>query len=276
MSAIITAPFRIRMAKNFVDKYAPVSSADNLYLCVGGSTPWTNELQPPAPVNSETERQAFWADILGAHLISKTDIVPVVPRIDWTVNTEYFTYDPTSQTPWATNFYVMNSQFYVYSVETKAAAGTLSTVEPTGTGINSIVDTGDGYTWRFLYDLSTYDQTNLLSANWLPVNYGAMLKETTLQQQSGDVNAVDRLFAKYVMLRAKLLDTDISTAITYRKISIIESPQLAAGGQATATNYVNPSVEFAANSGTMLYLENIPPVSRKTGQFEEIKIIIEF
>jgi len=270
-SAIVHDSLRVVDATNFVDKYDSTPSiSDYLYLGISGTTAWTDEINPPAPTTKLDEKTSFWTELIGLHRIQITDIAPAIPRINWTSGTEYFVLDTSLDNPWVQETYVLASNNYVYRCASKPAPGATVTTEPNGTGQG--VDYGDGYTWDFMYDLSSYDQTNLLTSSWLPVNWQE--KQSTLQASNGDVDAVNSLNAKYVVVRAKILDTDLPTGVTYRKLALIENPLDNLGGACTNNNYL--PAELTSNSGNLVYMEHRPPITRNSGQFEEIKIIIEF
>ena len=104
-----------------------------------------------------------------------SDTVQVVRRIDWvspeqTTGGLGFTYDmyrhdySPSKTAasgatklYDSDFYVVNSQYQVYKCIYNGTSpsdpnGKPSTVEPTGTS-TSIVTTGDGYRWKYMYTI---------------------------------------------------------------------------------------------------------------------------
>ena len=64
-------------------------------------------------------------------------------------------------------FYVLNSANNVYKVLDNNG-NAQSTVEPTGTS-TSILTTGDGYKWKFMYSLSASQQVNFLSTDFMAV-----------------------------------------------------------------------------------------------------------
>jgi len=275
MAAILSYSNKLAQAKAFIDNH---KSTNVLYYGIGHSVPWTNETNPPAPVASIFEEKTVFGDLLGAHLVNTKDIVPVVPRKDWTINTEYFLKDDTIANTHSIDFYILTSNNEVYLCNSKTSAGTLSTVEPTGTGVGGIVDTGDGYTWKFLYDINAYDAANLMNTTWMPVNYSDHI--STLQTSSGDTNAIRTLDANAVLVYTKIGDLDLPSGITYRQVSIIENPLEANSNPATAPNYSQPAdptnPDWLTDSGSILYIDNRPPITRNIGQNEEFFTVLEF
>jgi len=279
MPAIITKSNKTNQAVHFVDFY---KTSNVLYYGIGRSTPWTNEVNPPAALVATSEETAAYDALEGAHKVDPKDIVPVVPRKTWTVGTEYVTKDLAIANTQATNFYVVTSNAEVYMCESKDLTGStyanppLSVNEPTGTGI---VNTSDGYTWKFLYDLSIYDSSTLLSTNWLPVNYADHI--STLQTSSGDIHAAKTLDCNACLVRGSISDIALNTNITYRQVTIISNP-LASDGVtlASAVDYTKPVdptfPEWTLYSGDILYIDNRSPITRTFGQNEEMYTVIEF
>jgi len=276
MPSILLPSLSVTAANKFVDVRAH-GAGEHTYLSIGQQTAWANDLNPPMPSHSVNSQQAVWANMIGAHQVVQTDISHVVPRIDWAVGTEYFVKDPTLDNPWAQETYVLTPAMNVYRVASKDVSGTtyanppLSQTTPTGLGAG--IDTADGYTWDFLYDLSGYDSTVLLNSIWMPVNYGSRLSVN--QQASGDIDAIYTLEAKFVQIRVRLIDSDFPVGIEYRQLALIENPLLlATTNKATGTNQLVSTLE--PNSGKLIYIENRSPIIRATGQVEDINILVEF
>ena len=68
-------------------------------------------------------------------------------------------------------FYVLTTDRNVYKCLDNDG-NTASTVEPTGTG-TSIITTGDGYKWKYMYTLSAAQQSNFLSTDFMAVTENA-------------------------------------------------------------------------------------------------------
>jgi hypothetical protein len=66
---------------------------------------------------------------------------------------------------WDATFVVMNSSYAVYKcIENDGA--TASTTEPTSTS-NSIVETADGYRWKYMYSLTSAETLNFMSTDFI-------------------------------------------------------------------------------------------------------------
>ncbi len=288
MPAIIRYPFRSDNAYEYFVRYGNNATTEHVYIAIGKTTPWANELTPPAPLDSENDEIQTWNDMIAAKLVQTNDITLAAPRVDWVSGTEYFTVDPALEDPFINPCYVINSQNQIFlCVGKTATAGTPSTVEPTFTPTATSakpvdITTADGYTWRFLYDLSFYDAANLMNSVWMPVP--AAHKATTNQTQYGFLDAYKILRARWVMFRTRFLDTDLPTTLSYRQISLVHNPQLVGGAAATGSLYsqttaggnTTPPQAWSNTNIDIQYTENHQPIYRAVGQFEEIKIVLEF
>ena len=196
MPAIITNKFRIHNQEQFVESFTE-SAANVYYLGLGrpqafatstrGDSRTDNEgtdAAPLTPVDSIGDEFYTFDDMLAAKKVASTDVSIVIPRRNWTTGTvyDYYRHDygnrvtggTTTQAAnsGATNlfdatFYVMSSTFNVYKVLDNNG-NAASTVEPTGTS-SSILTTGDGYKWKYMYTLSATQQANFLSTDFMAV-----------------------------------------------------------------------------------------------------------
>ena len=196
MPAIITNKFRIHNQEQFVESFTE-SSPNVYYLGIGrpqafatstrGDSRTDNEgtdAAPLTPVDSIGEEFYTFDDLLAAKKVTSSDVSISIPRRNWATGTvyDYYRHDygnrvtggTTTQAAnsGATNlfdatFYVMSSTFNVYKVLDNNG-NAASTVEPTGTS-SSILTTGDGYKWKYMYTLSATQQANFLSTDFMAV-----------------------------------------------------------------------------------------------------------
>ena len=196
MPAIITNKFRRHNAQQFVESFSETANTV-YYMRLGrpqafststrGDSRTDNEgtdTSPLTPVDSIQEEFYSFDDLLAAKRITTSDVSFAIPRRNWTTGTiyDYYRHDygnrvtggTTTQTAnsGATNlfdatFYVLNSANNVYKVLDNNG-NAQSTVEPTGTS-TSILTTGDGYKWKFMYSLSASQQVNFLSTDFMAV-----------------------------------------------------------------------------------------------------------
>ena len=190
MAAIITNKFRINNAEQFVESFSE-TAATTYYLFVGRSHSWATDsdgqgrsinegtdASPPTPNDDVSSEFYNYDDMLGAKLLTSSDVSHVIPRRNWTTGTTYDMYEhdiSSSNTAnsgatnlFDSNFFVMNSSNAVYKVIENDGA-TASTVEPTSTS-NSIFSTSDGYRWKYMYALTSSEALNFMSTDFIHVS----------------------------------------------------------------------------------------------------------
>jgi hypothetical protein len=197
MPAIITDKFRIHNSEQFHEAFSE-SSGNTMYLGIGrpqafatstrGDSRTNNEGTDSAPVTpaDNINSQHFpYDDMLAAKKITSSDITFSIPRRNWTTGTVYDVYrhdygDYATGTTTAitsnsgastlhdATFYVLTSARNVYKcLDNNSNAN--STVEPTGTDV-TILETADGYRWKYMYTLSASQQANFLSTDFMAVS----------------------------------------------------------------------------------------------------------
>ena len=190
MAAIITNKFRINNAEQFVESFSE-AAATTYYLFIGRSHSWATDADvqgnsinegtdasPPTPNDDVTSEFYNYDDMLGAKIITSSDVSHVIPRRNWTTGTTYDMYEHNISSSNAANsgatnlfdstFFVMNSSNAVYKVIENDGA-TASTVEPTSTS-NSIFETSDGYRWKYMYSLTSAETLNFMSTDFIHVS----------------------------------------------------------------------------------------------------------
>ena len=197
MPAIITNKFRIHNQEQFVESFSE-ASPNVYYMGIGRPQAWATstrgdsrtqyegtDTSPLTPVDSVSQEYHVFDDLLAAKRVTSSDVSIVIPRRNWTTGTVYDYYrhdyghyitgstssvvtaDSGATALYDATFYVLNSNNNVYKCLDNNG-GANSTVEPTGTS-TSILTTGDGYKWKYMYSLSAAQQTNFLSTDFMGV-----------------------------------------------------------------------------------------------------------
>ena len=91
----------------------------------------------------------------------------VCPRYNWTSGTNYFAYTHANNALFDQTFYVMTEDYNVYKCLSNNNTDGASTTKPTGTG-TSIVATGDGYKWKFMYQISAARALKFVTPSYMP------------------------------------------------------------------------------------------------------------
>jgi len=197
MPAIITNKFRLNNAEQFQESFSE-SAATVYYLGIGRAQNFGTitrpdartdyegtETAPSTPGDSVLNEFKNFDDLLAAKKITGSDISFCIPRRNWTTGTTYDIYrhdyeefitgsTTTRQTANSGATTLFDSTFYVLTADRNVYkcldndGDTASTVEPTGTG-TSIITTGDGYKWKYMYTLSAAQQANFLSTDFMAV-----------------------------------------------------------------------------------------------------------
>ena len=197
MPAIITNKFRLNNAEQFQESFSE-TAATVYYLGIGRAQNFGTitrpdartdfegtETAPTTPGDSVLNEFKNFDDLLAAKKITGSDVSFAIPRRNWATGTTYDIYrhdyeefitgsTSTRQTAnsgattlFDSTFYVLTSDRNVYKCLDNDG-NTASTVEPTGTG-TSIITTGDGYKWKYIYTLSAAHQANILSTDFMAV-----------------------------------------------------------------------------------------------------------
>lgn len=149
----------------------------NLYCFIAKIDPWDDENNPPVPVNSDYYLKSITRNLVALKRINTNDICPVIQRIDWTYGVIYNQY--SSSVAGNTNYYVRNSYDQIFkclsngTTET-STAGSQSIRQPiidfTTNFVSDVIDTDDGYKWKYLYTIDPGVKVKFFDDNWMPIS----------------------------------------------------------------------------------------------------------
>ena len=181
MAAIILEKFRTHNAREFIADFTNSSK----YIFIGRSHSWPDDNSPPAPANSEAEEIRTFEDMIALKRVDGSSSVSHgLVRYNWTVGTVYDEYrddySSSNLTPsGASNFfdgrgYVVTSDYKVYKClktpfSSGSPTGVTATNEPTTTSTTEPQTTGDGYMWKFMYQISASDVIKYVTNDFIPV-----------------------------------------------------------------------------------------------------------
>jgi hypothetical protein len=206
MAAIITDQLRILNAKNFVSGVQ--TSTNSYYTFIGLPNPtdylstWNND--PPSPKDSLDESNDYYDTMIALKKISSTDVTHIVKKNTWRSGNLYDMWrnDITRSNPsqpsgsfniYSANYYVINSDFRVYSCLNNNALpendfkGSPSLDEPLFTDLEprAAGSSGDGYVWKYLYTIKPSDAIKFDSTNYIPVpNDWGNTNDTSVMKQN--------------------------------------------------------------------------------------------
>ena len=182
MSAIITEKFRQHNANQFIESFTEASKS-TYYLFLGKTTGFTSsttggsDSSPPTPADSVKDEAFAWDSMLGAKLISSSDIKNSIPRRNWSNGTIYDMYEhdisaSNTTTSGASNlydstFYFITSEYRVYKVLDNNGGTAYSGSEPTSES-NSPFSLG-GYILKYMYKITASDFAKYGTSDFVPV-----------------------------------------------------------------------------------------------------------
>lgn len=175
MAILLTKAGRVELARSFHRDI--LNANDYFHFALGRTTAWDDEEAPETPLDSEKYIKEFRNNIIFSQAVSSADICHLARRVDWESGTVYDSYDDaysvnmlaySGATSLAdANFYVITDENKVYKcIDNNSDAA--STVKPTSTSTNTFT-LSDDYTWKFLFQVSSSDQTKFLDAEYIPV-----------------------------------------------------------------------------------------------------------
>lgn len=127
--------------------------------------------------NVDKDERTVWNNMVCTLEIQPGDIELILPKREWLANFKYKQYDDTVKISELATADLPNSvrPFFVYTSEGNVYKclsnnkSSLSTIEPTGIPTNGFVQTADGYTWKYMYNIQATNR--FLANNWIPVPY---------------------------------------------------------------------------------------------------------
>lgn len=193
MPSLVTDNFRVFAAEQFIESLEePYRS--KIYLFTGRSQDWTterysgvgsvSEFDPPSPYDSFNDMNEVYDDMIAMKRVTSSDVSKVIRRNTWQSGVKYDMYK-NDYTPanlsingqsklYDCQFYVINSNYQVYKCIFNGESrptypnGVTSTVEPTGNA-TSIINTADGYRWKYMFTINISDYIKFVSSDFIPV-----------------------------------------------------------------------------------------------------------
>lgn len=168
--AIVTDAFKKLIGDKIKSDFD--SSSTYWFVGIGRSQIWNDSDIATTPTNKVATERDFRQNLQGVRQIA--DISFVIPRVNWASGTTYNAYDDSVVGYPTPNFYLITSANDVYLCvqQGRNSSGTAvpSTIEPTGTSA-ALVKTSDGYVWKYLYTVGSYNASRFLAGNFMPVQY---------------------------------------------------------------------------------------------------------
>ena len=269
MPAIITNKFRIHNAAQFVEGFGEAANTI-MYLGIGRPQPWANEKSPDAPIDTLQQEYQYWDDMLALKRIQASDVTQAVIRRNWANGKYYDAYrhdydgsagqgvdiDTGSPVPRANlfeaNFYVITDEYNVYKcIDNRDSTNAVvpSIVQPTGRS-TSIITTGDGYQWKYMYTISPADVIKFASTDFMPV-----------KQLASNPGASDAYIDQWLVQDAAVAGTIDRILVTNAGGSYTSAPVVSILGDGTGAS-ANAVIDLG--SGEITAIEIVNPGSGYT------------
>jgi len=174
-NTVTTLKTRFNTAEQFKESFSEASPTVS-YVFIGNHLAYPNESVPLDIEDTIRDEKSVWNNMIGGKKITGNDVEHVVPRINWTANTKYKQYDDrtyyesllTANTSLNTKpMYVITTARNVYMCLSNNTSAN-STIEPTGdySTSNGVIDTADGYRWKYLYNIKPSNK--FITEDWIP------------------------------------------------------------------------------------------------------------
>jgi hypothetical protein len=190
--------------------YTPIAkvggnSIESVYAFLGQEDSWPviDGIETPT---QPTEDQAFlkkvFKNMFAAKLLNSNNMSPVIQRINWANNTNYFAYvdnvnvyEKDVNGFLKNNFYVKNRYDQVFKCLANNNGGQ-STSEPVfapgSYGTNNIFQGTDLYKWKYMYTIDAGLKNRFMDADWMPVPVGANTPQPYLTTAGcGDIEVIN-------------------------------------------------------------------------------------
>lgn len=157
--------FSVYDAKRFIDSI----SAEKVYVFIGKTSEWADESDPPTPTASEQQMINTWDNMIITKRLNSTNLSLGAVKNVWESGTIYQPWDSEDGLLYNKKFFVITSDNRVYKC-LDCIPNTPSTIEPTDTGVTP-VRLSDGYTWKFMYDISAAELAKFNDTECIPVKF---------------------------------------------------------------------------------------------------------
>lgn len=260
----LLARYKKSVIENFTDNIT--ANTARYYAYAAGPVPYDGATPASTKDDYSNIFEHNWQLIFGKKL-ANSDIVPVISKIEWTANTVYTRYDNYANNLANSEYYVVvppslpGEYYHVYKCIDNAN-GANSTVPPDLQQSASFTKS-DGYTWRYIYSISSSDYSKFATSNWIPVTPNNTIITNAKNHQGVEVVRVTNAGNGYISYHDGTIRTvvnstliEIGTAAStdngfYTNNGIYIYSNLTATGQLrTVSNYVSNL------SGKWVYLDS--------------------
>ena len=257
MAAIVTSNFRVLNAENFK---ADVGT-DKVYVGIGKADVWSDstsditDTTAPNPNDHLDDEGLARANLLALKKVAASDISHVVTRYDWTSGRTYDAWDSADPDIFDKTFYIITSEFKVYKCI--ISPGTASTIQPVQT-LTAPTAESDGYTWKYMYTISTADAEKFLTTSYMPVKTVDPRAGGQSSDYASDSTAEDALseadFAQYLNQKASVQHAKAGgierIVVTAAGVGYDSKPTVTISGDGTGADVQAAQITMAGSGAT--------------------------
>lgn len=157
--------FSVYNAQHFMESIAN----EKVYVFLGKTSEWNDETDPPTPVSSEAAMISAWDNMFITKRLLTGSLSLAIKRNLWESGTIYYPWNSDDGLLFEKKFFVITEDNRVYKC-LDAIPNTPSVIEPTDTGVTPI-RLSDGYTWKFMFDISASEMAKYKDTEVIPVKY---------------------------------------------------------------------------------------------------------
>ena len=179
MPATITDKYKRYLLDDLYSSFN--GDSDRYYVGIGRSEEWVDDDIPPSPNPSQETIQQFQSSLQGVKTV--LDCSFVIPRINWSAGSIYTAWNDNNHSdttigPFSDiegSYYVItdDNNVYVCLQQGMTADGRVrnSIYKPNNVDEKPFSAGPDGYIWRFMYNVGTYNSRRYLTSSWIPVEH---------------------------------------------------------------------------------------------------------
>lgn len=155
-----------------------LANTNSYYMACSKFTPWTDESNPDTFTDTYAQKHSMRRELMYGKKIIPSDAAFLIDNNVWTEGTVYDQYDDTDSLLYTKHFYVINSNNDVFKCIANGG-GVASTQEPVSK-TTDIFQLSDGYKWKYMYTLSSANNTKFGTTAYIPVDANTTISDAAI------------------------------------------------------------------------------------------------
>ncbi len=250
-----------KKTRNFIQFMGDYIASDignannNYYIFAAKYTEWANNFVADAPNECYYDSDfSIREELILGKKIDASNVTYLINRNTWTPNKVWAMYDDEDQEIGNKDYYVINNNRNVYKCIYNAMGGE-STIEPT-TVTTSTFTLPDGYHWKYMYTLSSANNTKFGSSAYIPVDANAAIIS------SASNGSIDCVIVEYGGIHYEKYTTGRIQGVISNTVFKLDSEKSAANGY-----YLYTSLFITSGTGDSNTTEIVSHYTNSTGIF---------